>query len=478
MSSPTGPRFGGVGDRVAELGAERGDSPAVVGADGTLSWAALAARTTEVAAGLRDAFGGERPVVAVPAANTVTVVPLLLGVLAADLPLLPVDPRAPAGERDTLLRFVAREHGPVHLLTEGRITPVADGPVRAGRTGYLLATGGSSGLAKVVAVPGPIRHDPRAVPSPLLRRTGWRTGQRQLVAAPLHHMAAFTAALDGVLDANTLVLLESFAPDRLVELIRAESVGWVQLTPAHMRGVVQLTDATPADLASLTGVLHTAAACDFATKKAWIGLVGPDRIAESYGSTEAIGVTLARGDEWLQRPGTVGRGFLTQIRILDDAGRRLPPGDVGTVYMRTGRMAARTSYLGGLSMPTTPDGFATVGDSGWLDGGGYLFLAPRRTDLINVGGENVYPAEVEAALLEHPAVLDAVAYGGPDPILGAVVHAKVTLAGGAAVSRPELVRHCAGRLSPYKVPRTVTVVPAVPRTAAGKLERWRMAGAG
>jgi bile acid-coenzyme A ligase len=474
-------RGSGVGERLAGLAAEREDSAAVAGEGGALSWRALAALTAEVTGALRAALppGPDRPVVAVPAANTPDVLPLLLGVLAADLPLLPLDPRAPAAERDALLRFVAREHGPVHLLTADGIRLVVDGPSHAGRSiGYLLATGGSSGLAKVVAVPGPVRYDPRAVPSPLLLRTGWRTGQRQLVAAPLHHMAAFTAALDGILDANTLVLLPAFAPDQLVELVRTESVGWVQLTPAHMRGVVQLTDAGPADFASLTGVLHTAAACDFATKKAWIGLVGPDRIAESYGSTEAIGVTLARGDEWLRRPGTVGRGFLTQVRILDDAGRRLPAGEVGTVYMRTGRMADRASYLGGLSMPTTPDGFATVGDSGWLDDGGYLFLAPRRTDLINVGGENVYPAEVEAALLEHPAVLDAVAYGGPDPILGSVVHAKVVLGGGAAATRQELVRLCAERLSPYKVPRTVTVVPAVPRTAAGKLERWRMAGKG
>jgi bile acid-coenzyme A ligase len=472
-------------ERLDGLAAERGDAPAAVGESGALTWRALAARTAEVAGALRGTLrsGPDRPLVAVPAANTPDVLPLLLGALAADLPLLPVDPRAPAGERDALLRFVAREHGPVHLLTADGVRPVADGPARPpGRpVGYLLATGGSSGLAKVVAVPGPVQYDPRTVPSPLLRRTGWRTGQRQLVVAPLHHTAAFTASLDGILDANTLVLLPAFAPDVLVELVRTEAVGWLQLTPAHMRGVVQLTDAGPADVASLTGVLHTAAACDVATKKAWIGLVGPERIAESYGSTEAIGVTLARGDEWLRRPGTVGRGFLTQIRILDDAGRRLPPGEVGTVYLRTGRMAARASYLGGLSMPTTPDGFATVGDAGWLDEDGYLFLAPRRTDLINVGGENVYPAEVEAALLEHPAVLDAVAYGGADPILGAVVHAKVVLAGGRSgtggpvVGRPELVRHCAGRLSPYKVPRTVTVVASLPRSAAGKLERWRMA---
>ena len=312
----------------------------------------------------------------------------------------------------------------------------------------------------------------------ILRRAGWRTGQRQLVAGPLHHTAPFTASLDGLLDGSTVVLLPTFAPDLLVEAIRDRRIGWVQLTPAHMRGVVQLAEPEPADLASLHGVLHTAAACDIATKRAWLDLVGPERLWESYGSTEEIGVTLARGDEWLARPGTVGKGFLTQIRILDAAGRRLPAGEVGTVYLRTGRMAARARYLGGLSMPTTPDGFATVGDSGWLDGDGYLFLAPRRTDLINVGGENVYPAEVEAALLDHPAVLDAVVLARPDPIFGSVVQARVVARDGARPAARELIRHCADRLSPYKVPRSVTYVPSVPRTAAGKLERWRMTEGG
>ncbi|HET6211305.1 MAG TPA: AMP-binding protein [Micromonosporaceae bacterium] len=472
-----------VGERLAAVAAQRGSAPAAIGDGRSMTWRELAAAAAAVADRLHDAVppGPDRPVVAVPAPTTPETLPLLLGVLSAGLPLLPLDPRAPAGERDALLGFVAREHGPVHLLTADGLEPAATGQgPRPGRkrAGYLLVTGGSSGLTKVVAAPGPIRYDPRSVPSPLLRRAGWRSGQRQLVAGPLHHTAPFTSALDGVLDANTLVLLPVFAPDLLVELVRAESVGWMQVTPAHLRSVVQLTDASPADFAGLTGILHTAAPCDFATKKAWIELVGPERIAESYGSTEAIGVTFGRGDEWLARPGTVGRGFLTQVRILDDASRRLPPGEVGTVYMRSGRMSVRTSYLGGLSMPTTPDGFATVGDHGWLDPDGYLYLAPRRTDLINVGGENVYPAEVEAALMEHPAVLDAMAVGGPDPILGAVVHAKVVLAHEARVGRPELVHHCAARLSPYKVPRTVTFVASVPRSAAGKLERWRMTRGG
>jgi len=296
------------------------------------------------------------------------------------------------------------------------------------------------------------------------------------VAGPLHHTAPFTHWLSGVLDGHTIVLLPMFAADLLVESVRRHAIEWLQLTPAHLRSVIQLAEPEPADLASVQAMLHTAAACDFATKKAWLELAGPRRVFETYGSTEEIGVTLARGDEWQARPGTVGKGFLTQIRILDEAGRRLPAGEVGTVYMRSPRMAGRTSYLGGLPIATSPDGFASVGDHGWLDQDGYLFLAPRRTDLINVGGENVYPAEVEAAILEHPAVLDAVVVGAPDPVLGSVVYARVVAGKAAGVARTDLIRHCAARLSPYKVPRKVSFVSAIPRSAAGKLERWRMHG--
>ena len=499
---------GTVAERLAELAAGWGPGAAVVGVDGdgverTLSWRDLAAGADRVAARLRSALAGAAGgpdgggVVAVDAPNTPGAVVRLLGGLAAGAPVLPLDPRAPAGERDRLLRFVAGEHGPVRVVAddaEGGVEVVhTDGGHRPGLgrpglgrpglsrpglsrpVGYLLATGGSSGLPKVVAAPGPVRYDPLRTPSPLMRRAGWRTGQRQLVAGPLHHTAAFTTCLDGILDRNTVVLLPAFGPDLLVEQVREHRIEWLQLTPAHLRSVLRLVDPAPADFGTVRAVLHTAAPCDFVTKKAWLDLLGPHRLFESYGSTEQIGVTLARGDEWLARPGTVGKGFLTQIRILDDAGRRLPPGEVGMVYLRSGRTGARAGYLGGLSMPCTPDGFASVGDHGWLDADGYLFLAPRRTDLINVGGENVYPAEVEAALLEHPSVLDAMVVGGPDPIFGAVVQARVVLADGGRPSGTELIRHCASRLSPYKVPRRVSFVADLPRSAAGKLERWRPA---
>ncbi len=477
-----------VAERIRAIAAGRADAPAVIGldehgAEQLLSWCTLADRSRRVAIELRERAGpdGPPPVVAVPAPTTPDTVVRLAGALAAELPVLPLDPRAPEAEREQLLGFVASAYGRVLLLDGDTVTPVGEpAPADPARPalGYLLATGGTSGMTKVVAVPGPVRYDPALIPSPLLVKAGWRSGQRQLVAGPLHHTAPFTHWLNGMLDEHTVVLLPIFAADLLLESIRRYAIDWLQVTPAHLRSILQLAEPDSADLGGLQALLHTAAACDFATKKAWLELAGPERVFETYGSTEEIGVTLVRGDEWLARPGTVGKGFLTQIRILDEAGRRLPPGDVGTVYMRSPRPAGRTSYLGDLRMDSTPDGFATVGDHGWLDEHGYLFLAPRRTDLINVGGENVYPAEVEAAILEHPAVLDTVVVGAPDPVLGSVVHARVVPRASARLSRTDLIRHCVTRLSPYKVPRDVSFVSTVPRSAAGKLERWRMRDSG
>ena len=118
-------------------------------------------------------------------------------------------------------------------------------------------------------------------------------------------------------------------------------------------------------------------------------------------------MALVRGDEWLARPGTVGRGFLTQIRILDDTGNVVPLGITGTVFMRTPQQVGRSDYVSGQAIRTTADGFATVGDHGRLDRDGYLYLEQRDHDVINVGGEKVDPDEVEAALRDHPAVVDA-----------------------------------------------------------------------
>jgi bile acid-coenzyme A ligase len=469
-----------IGRRLADLARTAPARTALVGFDAalaeqTLSWQELAGICEDAAGPLRALPG--RPCVVVEAANTVPAAAGLAAVLAAGLPVFPLNPSTPPAERDSVLRQLVRRFGRVYGLDdEHRPVPLAQGdaggPDRD--VAYLLATGGSTGVPKISARFGPLGYSPTATPSLVIKQTGWRSGQRQLIVGPLHHAAPFTAFLDGLLDANTMVLQRFFAPQWTVELAERYAIEWLQLTPTHMREILLLARPEPASFGALRGVLHTAARCDPDTKRGWLDLVGPQRLYELYGATEGIGVTLVRGDDWLARPGTVGRGVLTQLRILDDTGKPVPPGVAGTVFMRTPRGVRPSGYVGDQVLRTTPDGFATVGDRGRVDPDGFLFLEPRHHDAINVGGEKVDPNEVEAALLEHPDVIDAVALRVPHGTLGSVVGAHVVLRPAATVRRVELAAHCGRRLAGYKIPKHFTFVDQVPRSASGKIQRWRL----
>lgn len=474
--------------RLADIADSSPDRIAVVGFDvatteQTLTWRELAGASARLADSLRAGMSGHaRPgVVAVPAANTIDSIVRIVAVLCAGLPLLPVNPAAKPHERARLFEFVARHHGAVFLLDDEGLRierdTATDTDTTAGRPriGYLLPTGGSSGVPKLAIRPGPLVYDARHVPSPLRRKAGWRPGQRQLILGPLYHAAPFMTLLDALLDENTVIVPPYFLPAWAVRLVERYSAQWIQLTPAHMRSIALQAEPEPAAFASVRTVLHTAAPCDSLTKRTWLDLVGPEHLYEMYGSTEGIGATLVRGDEWLRRPGTVGRGLFTQVRIFGEDGSRLGPCEVGKVFMRAPQASSRSTYLGGTLLETTMDGFASVGDYGWLDAEGYLFLAPRRHDMINVGGENVYPNEVESQLLEHPGVLDAMAAAVPHDTLGSTVGAFVVRAPKATTTTGELVVHCRSRLANYKVPTHVEFVDSIPRTAAGKIQRWRTA---
>jgi bile acid-coenzyme A ligase len=189
--------------------------------------------------------------------------------------------------------------------------------------------------------------------------------------------------------------------------------------------------------------------------------------------SEGLGGATIRGDEWLARPGSVGRPDRHEVRILDPLGEPLPAGTVGEIYMRP--LAAggpAYEYVGAPPARATPDGFTTVGDLGWLDTGGYLYIADRRVDLIITGGANVYPAEVEAALAEHGDIVDCAVIGVTDEEWGRRVHAIIQPRNPAA---PPVVAildaHCRARLASYKLPKTYEFVPELPRTEAGKLRR-------
>jgi bile acid-coenzyme A ligase len=472
--------------RIADTARAEPDRTALVGfgtdlAEQVMSWREFADRVADAA----DALGGAldrrtRSCAVVPAGNTLPAAIGIAAALTAEVPVFPLNPGTPPAERDALLGLLGRRFGHGYLIDaqlrpQRMDLPAGPEPPAGGSVAYLLATGASTGVPKISARPGPLRYDPARTPSVVIRQTGWRTGQRQLIVGPLYHAAPFSAFVDALLDCNTVVLQPFFAPQWTVELVRRYAIEWLQLTPAHMREILRLPDPDPAGFASLRAMLHTAARCDADTKRGWINLLGPERVYELYGATEGIGVTLVRGDEWLARPGTVGRGFLTQIRILDDAGHPIPPGTAGTVFMRTPQRVGRSDYVNGRAIRTTLDGFATVGDHGRLDRDGYLYLEPRDHDTINVGGEKVDPDEVEAALRDHPAVIDAVAVAVPHQTLGSVVAAHIVLRPGASVRKAELAAHCGRRLAGYKIPKHFTFVDQVPRSAAGKIQRWRLA---
>ena len=483
--------------RIADLARAEPDRTALVGfdtdlAEEVLSWREFADRVADAADALGAALDRRtRSCAVVPAGNTLPAAIGIAAALTAEVPVFPLNPGTPPAERDALLGLLGRWFGHGYLM-DAQLRPQrmdlptgpepatggsakAEGPGQFSAVAYLLATGATTGIPKISARPGPLSYDPAWTPSVVIRQTGWRTGQRQLIVGPLYHAAPFTAFLDALLDSNTVVLQPFFASQWTVELVRRYAIEWLQLTPAHMREILRLPDPDPAGFASLRAMLHTAARCDADTKRGWIDLLGPERVYELYGATEGIGVTLVRGDEWLARPGTVGRGFLTQIRILDDIGNPVPPGTTGTVFMRTPQRVSRADYVNDQVIRTTLDGFATVGDHGRLDREGYLYLEPRDHDTINVGGEKVDPDEVEAALRDHPAVIDAVALAVPHQTLGSVVAAHVVLRPGASVRKAELAAHCGRRLAGYKIPKHFTFVDQVPRSAAGKIQRWRLA---
>jgi bile acid-coenzyme A ligase len=477
--------------RIADIARAEPDRTALVGFDAHLAeqvmcWREFAGRVTDAADALRAALDRRTQSCAiVPASNTLPAAIGIAAALAAEVPVFPLNPATPPAEQDALLRQLGRRfaHGylmdaqlrPERIDLPGGAGAAAEGPGQSSSVAYLLATGASTGIPKISARPGPLRYDPARTPSVVIRQTGWRAAQRQLIVGPLYHAAPFTAFLDATLDSNTVVLQPVFAPQWTVELVRRYAIEWLQLTPTHMREILRLPGLDPAGFGTLRAILHTAARCDADTKRGWIDLLGPERVYELYGATEGVGVTLVRGDEWLARPGTVGRGFLTQVRILDDAGNPVAPGTIGTVFMRTPRQVDRSDYVNNQAIRTTPDGFATVGDHGRLDRDGYLYLEPRDHDTINVGGEKVDPDEVEAALRDHPAVVDAVAVAVPHQTLGSVVGAHVVLEHGASVRKAELAAHCGRRLAGYKIPKHFTFIDQVPRSAAGKVQRWRLA---
>ncbi|MDX1511893.1 MAG: AMP-binding protein [Nitriliruptorales bacterium] len=332
-----------------------------------------------------------------------------------------------------------------------------------------IASGGSTGRPKLIVGTEPFAYESG-------HPVGWlmdiHTDSVVHAGGPLHHNMTFLFTAVALYLGATAVINDRFDARRCLAMIEEHAITFVMLVPTMMARMLDVDGKESFDLSSLERLMHGAAPCPDHVKEGWIDLLGPERVWEGWAATERTGATLIRGDEWLAHRGSVGRPQGTDIRILDEDGNELPPGEVGEIFSRTLSQQSNHRYLGADPVPTVAGGFESVGDLGWLDEDGYLYIADRRVDMVISGGANIFPAEVENALGSHPGVADVVVIGLPDEDLGRRVHAIVVPADPTSPPGTEaLATHVQQRLAKYKTPRTWEFVDSLPRNEVGKLRR-------
>ncbi|MFI0351067.1 class I adenylate-forming enzyme family protein [Actinomadura sp. 9N407] len=367
----------------------------------------------------------------------------------------------PLGEREL---SAALEHAPP---MSGACSPAPEPDVT-----WHLPTGGTTGLPRLYpVVPGPGRA--LSGVREIMRAAAWSRDAVQLTVGPLSHAAPLLTCMAGITGGAHVVLPRRLHPASLRSAVERFRPTWCQLTPHQMALLDANETLWDALCSSLTGVLHTSAPCPEEVKRRWISRLGGERVFETYGSTQVTGNTFCDGVEWLARPGTVGRPFgANEVLIADRDGNVSRPGEVGEVFMSS----PWTRTLGGESyrlLRGRGDGFFSIGDTGRTDADGYLYLTGRLDDVIVVGGANVNAREVENVLLTHPGIREVVVVRRPDPLMGDVLHALIVSADQAnPPDTAALRRHCQGLISPHKIPMSADVVDALPRSHAGKVERF------
>ncbi|MCB2107911.1 MAG: AMP-binding protein [Rhodobacteraceae bacterium] len=342
-----------------------------------------------------------------------------------------------------------------------------------------MISGGSTGRPKIIVAgnPGVIDLD---APCPTIQ-----PNERMLLTGPLHHNAPFFAATTSLLGGGCLIITRQFDAEDTLRMIERHKINFMTLVPTMMHRLWRLGPETRSkyDLSSIRSIVHSAAPCPVWLKERWIEWIGPDRVVEAYSNTEAPGYTIISGRDWLRKKGSVGKvdPNSCEIMIADRDGRPLGPHQTGEVFMRpkTGPdsdyyYGERYAYIGANSR-RLPGGWDSMGDLGYLDEEGYLFLCDRQSDVIIRGGANIYPAEIEAALEAHPAVKSCAVIGLPDEDLGEKVLAIVEI--DRAISPDDLRSHLRDCLSPHKIPASFEFVDEPLRNNAGKICRRNLRSA-
>ena len=470
-----------IGARLRQLAAERPDRPAVTDQHRTLTWAELDRRTNRIARGLEAAGVTLGDLVTIGLANSADFIEACYALWKVGATPQPISHRLPAAEAEAVMELaetpilIASEgfaeagrarHDIESLMALGGDEPLDD---RTAPIWKAPTSGGSTGRPKLILSGQPGVYTPVDV-------GGYRTTSEDvmIMPGPLYHNGPFTASFAGLGQGAHLIVLPRFDAEATLAAIDRWKATWIYTVPTMMGRIWRLPEEVRGryDVSSLKTLWHLAAPCPPWLKEAFIHWLGPDVVMELYAGTEAQAVTIITGTEWLEHRGSVGKVTVGEMRAFDAHGRELPAGEIGEIYLRRPEDTPASYAYRGAEARTLPGGWESLGDIGWFDADGYLYLADRRADMILVGGSNVYPAEIEAALDEHPLVQSSAAIGLPDDDLGSRVHAIVQPREG--LTEADLRAHVAGLLVTYKQPRTYEFVTENIRDDAGKVRRTQL----
>ncbi|MEI9995449.1 MAG: AMP-binding protein [Rhizomicrobium sp.] len=471
--------FISIGARMQEVVAEKPDAPAITSQGITRTWRELHKRTNRMARGLsaKGAKFGDFVTIALPNGNAFIEACYACWKIGATPQ--PVSSRLPPGE---LAAIIELANSPIVIADQPMQSPRpvvssaellaassddSDLPDAIAPSWKAPTSGGSTGRPKLI-----VSGQPGVAVKGGVEGSFWRYdgGSTVLMPGPLYHNGPFGCVF-GALNAGAhVVVMPKFDAEATLRDIQTYKADWIYLVPTMMSRIWRLPNRERYDVSSLKTLWHLAAPCPPHLKEAFIHWLGPDVIMELYAGTEAQAITVITGGEWLTHRGSVGRvlGGGT-MAAFDAGGNQLPTGEIGEVYMKRDPSLPPSYRYVGAEARTLPGGWESLGDIGYFDHDGYLYLADRRTDMILVGGANVYPAEIEAALDEHPLVASSAVIGLPHDELGNQVHAIVQPRPGLDLE--DLKRHLAERLVLYKQPRSFELVEENVRDDAGKVRR-------
>jgi long-chain acyl-CoA synthetase len=491
------------GMMAAHYAQERPHEIALFSDRGSITFGALNDRANRLASALASGGIGSGDSVAIVSRNRTEFVEAYLACLRTGLRFTPVNPRLGAGEAEYIVRdsnaraLVAADDAAAGLDPSSLrelVLKLTIGGERSGFEDYesvlarsssappehpqngrvMFYTSGTTGKPKGVYRLKPIVYRPQG-PGTL---ANYRRGDVNLLCGPAYHSASFyhDVALP-IASGIPIVLMERFDPLRFLQLVASHRVTHTHMVPTMLHRLLALPLDVRGryDVSSLRLVSHGGAPTPIAVKRAMLEWFGPI-LSEYYAATEGSAGIRISSEDWLRKPGSVGKASRDAVRIVDEAGADCSAGIVGSVFLRSGDASSRTAYHGNseeTARVLSADYFC-VGDRGYVDSDGYLFLTGRTADRIISGGVNIDPQEVDNVLLQHPSVLECCCVGAPNDEWGEEVKA-VVVADPAVVDRDrlsrELIEWVASQLAKYKTPRSMDFVSTLPHTESGKIQR-------